>query len=449
MSMASITVFLISVILLSFLAINNSLAPVVMFIFMVIFASTLIFIFSKEEILIKLNLFLFFFSLYFTYVLLQHYVFLVFDPTQLPYHFSDESKFYEFSEIAIPYLTGEKDFFWLFYDWNLPLHDLPLHTVFSGYIAYFSILIDGSNSIVIQKLLSPFFGGLIIVVLYSIIKQQFGDTKFALNATFAYGLLSSLFMYSTPLLRDIDVALAYILFFYIFLQKYSLQGLVMMSIIAFLTIYLRVESGMLLYGIILIYIYLFARSINNQSLKFIIYIIVFILIVLVSFLMYHKVTSTIANVDESYKEMGIAQSSSGSISLLFNKLPFGLSHTAKLLFSQLKPFPFLFSINKPLEAISGLLWPFIFILMLYAVIVKDIRKLMDTKIHYLLMVSIMVLYLMSSGPLVRRMMSVYPIIYLASLYVFWVLPNHKLKRVFIYYLFGIVSLNILYYYLKI
>ena len=154
----STIMFLLSLILLGTVALEGSLAPIVVFSLMIIVATALIITLSKEEILLKLKLFIFFFSLYVLYVLVQHYVFLTYTPTRLPYHFPDEPKFYYFSELAVPYLTGDKDFFELFSNWRLPLHDLPLHTVFSGYIAYFSIIIDGSNSILIQKLLSPFFG---------------------------------------------------------------------------------------------------------------------------------------------------------------------------------------------------------------------------------------------------------------------------------------------------
>ena len=87
--------------------------------------------------------------------------------------------------------------------------------------------------------------------------------------------------------------------------------------------------------------------------------------------------------------------------------------------------------------------------MLYAVIKKEIRNKIDEKVIYLVMTAIAVLFLMSSGPVVRRMMSVYPMIYMTSLYVFFILPDYQSKRVFSYYMFGIISLNVFYYLLKI
>lgn len=438
----------LALLLLVGVSFNGMMAPVTLYIMMIVSISILIFILASKETVLKLNLFLFFFSLYLIYTLVQHYIFIIYSP-EFPYNFLDEPKFYHFSELALPYLTGDKNFSELFSNWKLPLHDLPLHTVFSGSIAYFSTMIDGNNSIVIQKMLSPFFGGLLTVFLYATIKDHFKDTKFALNATLGYGLLSAVFMYSTPMLRDIDVALAYMIFFYIFLKKFTVFHLGILFVMAFITIYLRVESGMLLYGLVFLYIYFYVQNINDKSIKYILYVFFIVVGVLVVMIMYKKIVGKIVSVDTAYTSMGIERSSQGAISLLFNKLPFGISHTAKLLFSQMKPFPFIGAIDRPLEAMSGLLWPLVFVLAIYAIMKKNIRNFIDVKIQYLLLVAIIVLYLMSSGPLVRRMLSVYPIIYIVSLYVLYLIPFNRIKVIFVYYLITIISLNTLYYFIKL
>jgi len=448
-TIVSVSLLLINLVLLGIVAFEGNIAPISLLIFMTMFASVLIISFSKEEILLKVKIFVFFFSVYLLYTLIYHYILLSNSVYDWTFTFADEPKFYHFSELALPYINGEKDFLELFSNWRLPLHDLPLHTVFSGSITYFSMMIDGSNSVLIQKLLSPFLGGFLLVFLYATIKYQFKDTKFALKATLAYGLLSAVFMYSTPMLRDIDVALAYMVFFYIFLQKFTYIRLGILFLIAFLTVYLRLESGMVLYGLMLLYIYFYIRTINNKSIKLIFYMFMVILFSLVVMLMYKKVTGKIISVDESYAAKGIARSSSSSISLLFDKLPFGLSHTAKLFFSQMKPFPFVAAIDLPLKALSGLFWPFVFIMMVYTVIKKRIREQMNDKLKFLLIISIIVLLLMSSGPVIRRMMSVYPVIYIASLYTLYVLPNNKIKGFFYFYIFCLFSLNAIYYLIKL
>lgn len=447
-SIISILSIFIALLLLITISFYEKLAPIVLYLLLITITTSLIVTLSRSEVILKIKIFLFFFSFYLTYTLIQHYILLIYSPEH-PYIFPDEIHFYHFSELAVPYLTGEKSFFELFSNWKLPLHELALHTVFSGYIAHVSYLIDGQNTIIIQKMLSPFLGSLLLVFLYLTLNLQFEDKRFTLKATLIYGLFSAVFMYSTPLLRDIDVALAYMIFFYIFLHRFSYFRLTLLFFIAFLTSYLRLESGMVLYGLVLLFLYFYVRDINSGPLKYILYILVSIIFAVVISMTYKKVTNKIISVDQSYASKGIAQSSANSISLVFNKLPFGLSHTAKLLFSQIKPFPFLGAIDRPLEAISGVFWPFIFTMMLYAVFQKNIRRHIGEKMAYLLIVVIVILYLMSSGPLVRRMISVYPIIYFVSLYTFYVLPKQKIKNFLFIYLFGIFSLNLLYHLIKL
>ena len=447
----SIIMFLISLFLLTSIALEGSLAPIILYILMIIIGTTLITLFSnKYEVFFKTKLFLFFFSLSLIYTLINHYILVSFFPNTLPFMYVDGPTFYYFSDYGLPYVSGEKNFFDMFSMYKaFKIHELPAHVVFSSLITYFSILIDDSNSIIIQKLLSPFFLGIFSVVLYSTLKYQFKESIFALNATFAYALFSAVFIYSTSLMRDIDVALAYMIFIYIFLQKNSFINFIFLLFVAFITFYLRVESGMVLLALTLLYPYFYVKHLQSKPIKIIFYILVVILASFIIFLMFSKITILIVTMDETNIAQGIAQSSKNSISLMFNKLPFPLSYIAKVFFGQIQPFPFFHAIDRPPEVISGIFWPFIFIMMLYAVIKKDIRILINEKVKYLLMMAIAILFLMSSESMARRMMSVYPIIYITSLYVFFTLPKDKIKKGLFYYLFGIIVLNTIYYLIKL
>ncbi len=445
----SIGMFLLSLSLLSIIALDGSLTPVLLFILMVGFAYILIVLFSKDGMLDNLKLFIFFFSFYLFYIMMHDYILLTFYPARPPFDYVDEVTFYNYSNIGLPYISGEKNFLDMFSNFRLPFNDVPLHVFFTSLITYFSVLIDGGNNFMAQKLLSPFLGGMILVVLYSTLKYQFKDRVFALNATFAYGLLSAVFMYSTPLLRDTDIALAYMIVIYLFLQKNSLLNFILMLVVAFFTVYLRLESGMVLFGLTLLYSYFYVRKLQTRLIKLIFYILLMVLFSFVIFLQYNKIIRMIVSRDEVNLARSVASASTSSIGVLLNKLPFGISHATKVLFGQLQPFPFFLAIDRPPDAISGIFWPFIFIMMFYAVIKRSIRNLIDTKVKYLLMVAIAILFLMSSEPMTRRMMSVYPIMYIVSLYAFIVIPKNDIKRAILYYIFSIVSLNTFYYLIKI
>lgn len=441
---------LLSLFLLSIVALDGSLAPIFLFFLMLVFGTTLIVVFSnKDEIFLKIKLFIFSFSIILIYTLANHYILVQSFPITSSFLYPDGPTFYLFSNLALPYINGEKNFFDLFSVASFPMNELPLHLIFSAYIAYFSNVIDGNNTIIIQKLLSPFFGGMFSVVLYSTLKYQFKDTSFAFKATLAYTLLSAVFIYATSLMRDIDIALAYMIFIYLFLQPHSKINFLFLIVVSYLTLYLRAESGIVLFGMILVYSWLYVRKLQSRSIKLIFYILFIALFSIVILLMYNKIAGMIIDRNESNLVRAVAQSSSGSIGILLNKLPFPLNSVAKVLFGQIQPFPFLLAIDRPPEAISGIFWPFIFMTMLFVVIKKNIRIFLDEKLKYLLMMSITVLFLMSSEPMARRMMSVYPIIYITSLYVFTFFEKNTIKKAMLYYIFGIVSLNIIYYLIKI
>ncbi|PHS31234.1 MAG: hypothetical protein COA92_08525 [Sulfurovum sp.] len=451
LNFSSIVIFILLLIFLGFITANSFLAPVVLFFIMLTLGSLLIIFFSnKDEVLLKLKLFIFFFSIYLIYTFIQHYILLSVSPTLKPFIYHDEETLFDFSTLVIPYIFGNQNFSEIFSSYKLGVLELPLHVIISSFIAYLSIAIDGINTIIVQKLLSPFFGGMFMVVLYATLKHQFLDRTFVLKSTLAYGLLSAVFVYSTPMLRDVDIALTYMIAIYLFLQPNSYKNFFLLSLVAYTTIYLRLESGFVLFGIILIYAYLYVRTIESKSLKYIFYIVIIVLFSFISLVVYYRIVGMIANLNEGNINRSIVQASAGSIGVLLNKLPFGISHMAKVLFSQLQPFPFMNSvIIDTRNAISGIFWPFIFIMMLYAVIKKDIRSLFSEKIKYLLIVAITILFLMSSEPMVRRMMSVYPIIYIIGLNVFYITDRNKIKKMLLYYVFSIISLNILYYLIKI
>ncbi len=444
----AIVMLVLPLVSLSIVALKGSLSPISIFFLMLVFGSILIVVFSnKDEIFLKIKLFAFIFSLYLAYTLIDHYFLLSFSPNQLPFNYNDEKTLYTWSNFGLPYISGDKNFFDIFSVFELS--EMSLHIVFTSIIGYMSILIDGTNIILVQKFLSPFFGGLLSVVLYSTLKYQFSDRTFALNATFAYSLLSAVFIYSAAALRDIDVALAYMIFFYLFLQKSSIVNFLFLFLVAYITVYLRVESGMVLFGLTLLYSYFYISKLQSKSIKLIFYILSIGLFSFVFLLMFNKIMGMVGSLNERKVASAIAYASSDSIAVKFNKLPFGISHIVKVLFGQILPFPFFKDINFPPSAISGIFWPFVFMMMLYTVMKKNIRVLIDEKIQYLLLYAFIILLLMSGELLTRRMMSVYPIIYITGLYAYIAIPKNEMKKIILYYLFAMFSLNTFYYIIKI
>jgi len=455
LNLVSIVMLSVSSLLLGSIALERYLAPMILYLLMIMVGVFLIVVFSnKNEITLKVKLFIIFFSLYLIYTLLQHYFLISLYPDSLPYVYLDEPKFYKFSELGLPYVSGEKNIIDLYFDIYknkkmFLIHEFPLHVLFTSIIVQISIIIDGSYSIIAQKFFSPFIGGMFSVVLYSTIKYQFKDTVFSINATIAYALFTAVFMYSTVVLRDIDIALTYMIFIYIFLQNNSIRNFILLIFIAFLTFNLRSESGLVLYGLTMLYAFLIVKNLDNQLIRILFYIVIFINLLAVLYLLniVNMVSSKVENIQVA---RGAAVNvTKDSFSLVFDKLPIGLSHIVKTMFGQLNPFPLFKNFAEFPLILQGLFWPFIDLILLYTVIHKEVRALLDEKIKILLIVAIVILLLMSSEPLPRRMMSVYPIIYITALYGFFNIPKDKIKKIYFIFLIGIISLNVLYYLMKL
>ncbi|HHD80544.1 MAG TPA: hypothetical protein ENK99_02910 [Campylobacterales bacterium] len=436
----------VALVMLLIIGFNGILTPIVLFILLCTLGCTLIVVFAKDSQSLKLKLFLLFFSTYLVYIMIHDYVLINVNPDYRPIDYIDENTFYHYTFVGLPYISGERNFLDIFSVFEI--NETILHTIISSSIAYLSVAIDGKNTLIVQKLLSPFLGGLFSVVLFSTIYSQFQNKNFAVKSTLAYGFLSAVFMYSTTILRDIDIALLYMMVFYLFLETQKLKNIFLIGIIAYITMYLRFESGMVLFALLLLYIYFYVKELESKKMKMIFYILFSILSGIVLLLVLPKIIHVVGHLNEANTTRSISAASSGSIGLLLNKLPFPMSYVAKVIFGQMQPFPFFKAIDRPLEVISSVFWPFIFLMMNYAFIKKDIRKLIDIKIKFLLFIAIAILFLMSSEPMVRRMMSVYPIIYLVSLYAFVFISSNKIKKIFYYYLFAMIFITTLYFFVK-
>ena len=449
LNLLATTTFLLSFLSLNLFSFNLYLSPIIIYSLMILLGSIAIISLSNEDKLIKIKLFISIFSLLLIYILLHDSILLTFYPNKLPFDYPDDKTFYHFSDLSLPYLTGEKHFLTLFSFASYPMHDLPLHVMFSGTINLLSHIIDGENNILVQKLLSPFFASLFSVILYSTLKFQFKNAHFALRATLVYSLLSAMFIYSTSLMRDTDIALAYMLVIYLFFQPNSKLNFFFIFTIASITLYLRTESGLVLFGILLLYSYFYIQTIRSKNLRFILYLFFITLFIFIVLLISGKLMAMINMRSEINTTKALTHASSSSIGLLLNKLPFPLNTITKLLFGQIQPFPFFNAIDRFPEALSGIFWPLIFISMLYTIIQKNLQRHLNQKTITLLLLALLVLLLMSSEPMARRMMSVYPIIYIVSLYFFLYSPRDKIKYTILYYLFGIMTLNTLYYIIKL
>ena len=251
--------------------------------------------------------------------------------------------------------------------------------------------------------------------------------------TLTFALLSPFLVYSTVILRDIIIAFLYLLVFDIVLREFKISRIVPILLIIILVTGCRLYSGLflitsrnilriILRTFLLYYIY---KGISHT--KYANILIVVGAIVLFGIVSQYVLGSDIMNQSkeeiEGYVEYDADRSTGFSAKLA--GLPTGAKELALSIYSQVHPFPFYdlmkLAYNVPtfilaiVKSISVLWWYFIFYGLCYALIIKNKLRAYNI-LDYMIFVIIAIYIVLNSTQIdVRRIMAVYPLIYLYNI----------------------------------
>lgn len=428
--------FIISTILLLAGAylIEDNLAVLITGLLYIAVGTLFIIYLSRKEFRNSVSLFFLFFLFYMLHMSIVHYgLEFLYDRVNIA---PDELWFYASSNQIITYLKSGDS---LLDVANIFIyHESPAYIYLSGHLAIFANEI-GTNSVYIQKLFIVFFASLIPVVLYLILKIYVKE-KVAVYGAIIYGIFTFITPVSTMILRDIPVALTYIIFFWIILQKVSIKNTILLLLVSFISYYLRVETGIFLMGMSSIYIiYALERLIKSKIIKrFMVGIVGLLSILIISKI---GLIDMFTDIFTEYEKFGAEEAQAGSLGLKLASLPYGLNIVGMALFSQIQPFPIWivfkdFGVLLIFSMVSGITWFFVWAYALYGIFRFKILKQIDVKLKYLFYFSMIYIVLLSStGTLTRRMIAVYPIIFVLSLLTFMNISKKKRKVIFSYTLF--------------
>jgi len=386
-------------------------------VFIGILLTFLIHIHKIKEYRNSVYLFILFYLIYLSYTSLVHYGLLNFyDVSNIV---PDEHYFYKTSNEA--YVKIQEGYSFLEMSEMRMYKDTIGVVYFNGLVATLAN-IYGENSILIQKMSVVFVASLIPMVMYGISRLYFSE-KVSINVALVYGIFSFLPYHSGILLRDVHIALMFILTIYIVLQKRSILNFILLFFIVVESYYLRPQTGIFMIGFVSIYLFLFIRKLTlNRYLEFFIY---FIFLALIIFLIVNSsLFEMFTQIEESSAQRGVATTSSGSLGAVISKLPFGLNILAQFGFSQIQPFPpawiFKGSNRGFFELwylIAAISWFFGWGFLLYGLKVKKIFSKLDLKIKLMFFLSVIYLVLITIIEFnQRRQMAVYPILYLLMVF---------------------------------
>ena len=330
---------------------------------------------------------------------------------------SDSSRYIE----RYIYKTSfDNDINW-FVDYYIRLGDSnALYNTYLTAIAIFFNGMFGETSVFAMTLSSTVFGIMSISVFYEILLMYVSKEK-AYHYTLLYAFLSIFFIYSCVILRDIIIVYFFLLAIKIILKPFRVYNLLSLVVFMLLVWGVRLYSGLFYGTFIMLYLYIRFHDTKYRKLALLIFG-VFAIFVFAAVLGSAATTQAMAEI-EHYNEFTSDKTtaSGGLISNLY-KLPVGIQQVAIMFYSQMAPFPpygllteattfsqFWMSLSV---IIYELFWFFVFYTLLSSIVFQKTYLRFTYKEILLLFIAVAFILANTAHPDLRRMMPVYPIIYL-------------------------------------
>lgn len=341
--------------------------------------------------------------------------------TGQPNTYSDEAFFFRISYLlsgenrpGVPAWALTRDavegetYSWAGYHWLLSHIGLILEVIHS-------------NSFLTLKYITAISSSFVTLFTFLIARTILGLERDAKKAALILSVFPCFLFFSNILLRDILIVLIYTATFYVILCNKTgprtLSAVFLLCVVAYL---FRPSNGIFLTliaaGLVLFEISN-ARTLKPNTKLAARTISVFVFIGTI-FWLNDAIFSSIETVNR-YIERGINSGGSGSYGALLYRLPFPVDMFTRSLFSQLLPFPFWRGLaEQPIRAVlmfNGFFWVPTISLGIFGLINKKTRRSLPTPFILLVIGCIGYILVVSyGGNDIRRLMPVYPIIFLIA-----------------------------------
>ncbi|MFY0255858.1 hypothetical protein ACDQ55_18095 [Chitinophaga sp. 30R24] len=363
---------------------------------------------------IAFRLFLGFFLVYGIFMLVTDTLYIQ-DPFRDVFYAKDAVTFYTYiDKVAAMRSIGEITDF---YSHDFFASDWKGFAWLSSVLGFFAKSID-NNTLVLQKLQIVFCAAFIVVILFSILSTYI-NTVISVQLTMVYAFLSYNFFFSAIYLRDVHIGLLFGLYFLLIIHRKGMGGIVYALTLTVLIYLFRPEHGYFSASYLMAYIYLLVTDKNNKTLnKFKIPILVLLALPALTQLVYlQQGFNTIQSTSENYLDSSMSNAGLGSLGSMLLKLPFGIRHIVVGLFSQTLPFPFYVVLGEnPFFfpwAIAALFWFIIWFVVIYTTVIKPRNPFFKIReIRFLFLIGVLLILGASSNADTRRIMAIYPVVYL-------------------------------------
>ncbi|MFD2905884.1 hypothetical protein [Sphingobacterium anhuiense] len=321
-----------------------------------------------------------------------------------------------------------------------------------GYLANFI----QTNTYYIQLMIITFISSLLISTVYNLLNLYI-DHKQSYYYAIVYGLFSFTFAYSANILRDVHISVLFALGFYYFLKYKTPNNLIRLGIILYLLSLFRPEHAAFFGVIILLYIYIVIFNSNLTITKKLLWSVFGSTILLIIFFRFNVlyILELFSSTSQRYSELNTEDATQDGLGAALLNLPPGIKHIARATYSQILPFPITSGLSTSRGIIKLLAFPVmlggIFWFLVWVVSLSRIKNLKFFTIDYkyLLLLSLLFLVFASaaSGDF-RRLMAVYPLIYLFAVSTYISLSKSQKFRIVGGGIIIYISLHVVYISLK-
>ncbi|WP_339709621.1 hypothetical protein [Cyclobacterium amurskyense] len=404
----------------------------------------------------SISLFLTFYTIYFLYSYLIYKTY-VFNPFSDYFLGIDSVKYFSFTNDLLNESKSIIDGFRL-------ISNTFIYSDIKGYlyihfpIGYFANLVD-HNDYFIQQLFILFLASLVIVLLFNLF-HNFLNVAQSHTLAIIYGLFGHIFVYSATLLRDLHISFLFILGFYIIFNKKTYYNLLYLCLINFIVFNFRVEHGIFFMCFVIYYFYLLIKS-NQKLFKIFPVILSVFIFVMLLFLKEYFIQSIniLTDTTSRYSSNAEELADPSGFGVLLLKLPPVIKEITRAGFSQILPFPSYSGINTSRGVQKYLAFPIIFSSLfwftVWGYVIFGFKKgflfrFINKDLIILFILSLFLIIGASSGSGdVRRLIAVYPIIFVVSGIVFYRI-SIKARYLIFYQMFIILSsLHLIYMLLKL
>ncbi|MDQ0106652.1 hypothetical protein J2T02_001763 [Chitinophaga terrae (ex Kim and Jung 2007)] len=360
-----------------------------------------------------LKLFLVFFLVYGIFMMVTNAIY-VQDPFRDTFYAKDSITFFTYIDRAASMRSIEE--ITKFYSTDFFSSDWKGFAWLSSIIGYAAKAID-NNNIILQKLQIVFCTSFTLVILFSMLSSYIRK-DYSEKLTVVYACFSYNFFFSAIYLRDVHIGLLFGLYFLLILNRKGFAGILLALMLTVMIYFVRPEHGYFSAALLLLYVYLLVTDAKYPTLnKLKIPILVLLgLCALTQVVVLQEGFNTIQSTSENYLDSSMSNAGLGSFGNMLLKLPFGVRHVAVGLFSQTLPFPFYAVLeDQPFFfpwSIAALFWFVIWGVIIYSLVFKPQNPLFQVKEwRFLFLVAVLLILGASSNADTRRIMAVYPVVY--------------------------------------